>query len=216
MADEKRLKNFWTKSVSKNWCHFPEDMPKDKVEKTLKWFRKHCVERVNFKSVNTALDWGCGGGLLAKELSKHTSVILLDISQRSMNVAVSYSGNKNKSIVLGDDLANAESIDEKIDMINCYSVIQHFPSYDYWKKVVSIWRKLGPEYITVRTKVSSEIREAEDYYLNSKNFLNALILTKKEIKDCFGDKYKIDYWHEVDNPKHPYMDVFFILKRKER
>jgi len=214
MSDEKKLKEFWTNNISKNWCHFHDDMPEGKTQKTIRLFREHLIEQLKSEFSLNALDWGCGGGVLAKEISQNNKVILLDISKRSLLEAERYSGIKTNSILLSEPIDSFKIFLNNIDLIYCYSVIQHFPSYNYWKKVSKLWIEISPKYIAGRTKFSDRVIETGDYYKSSKNFLNALILSKEDLLKTFP-QYNLKYWYEENNKKHPYNDGFFILEKRK-
>jgi 2-polyprenyl-3-methyl-5-hydroxy-6-metoxy-1,4-benzoquinol methylase len=211
MNNEEGLKEFWSKKVTGNWCHFHDKMSKDKTERTKKLFKENLLEQINCKGLRT-LDWGCGGGVLAEEMIKYGSVVLADISERSLKKAGELTGDRCKTVLLPEKLENLKGLPKEIQMIYCYSVIQHFPSYNYWTNVTKAWRKMKPEYIAGRSKFSNKIIEAEEYK-KSRNFLNALILTKKDLLNRFPE-YRLIYWNQMKNKKHPYLDGFFILERK--
>lgn len=214
-----KLKNHWEKKVTKNHKHFVKHMPKKKIVDHLNRLKEHVIEQVNMSEVKWALDWGCGGGLLAKELGKHCKIIIADISEESLEEAHNYirhtpkpgSGPMHISLLVGDDPSKVEVGPPKVDLILCYSVIQHFPSAEYWHKVAAKWNEFNPRYIAAQVKLGAKVKETSNYF-GGYNYLNGLHVTKKEIEGRFP-RYKVTYWKESIAPASGQKIAFFVLDR---
>jgi len=186
----KELTKLWDKKATKSHKHFSKHVKGYKLKEFQDRFQKHVLNQLNFSKINTALDWGCGGGILAKEMSKHCQVTLADLSKESLDEAIRYIGKPLKQIVVSDNWNELAKIN--VDLILCYDVIHHFPSIAYWKQVASTWNKIGPKFIAARIKVKPKISENKDYF-EGRNYLDGLFLNKKEIQEAFPG-YSITYW----------------------
>jgi ubiquinone/menaquinone biosynthesis C-methylase UbiE len=183
-------------------------MPPAKSQDHLNRVRKHAINQMDMSKVDSALDWGCGGGLLAKELTKHCSVNLVDISQESLDKAQEYVGVPCDKFLVD---AAVELDLPKVDLILCYSVIQHFPSYEYWQKVSQRWNEIAPKYIAAQIKTRNELKENPNYF-KGRNYLNGLFLNRKEIKKAFPS-YSIKHWSDSVTPASQQKISFFVLER---
>ena len=79
---------------------------------------------------STILDIGCGGGILAEELTdKGAKVTGLDASKKTIQIAKSHAKEKNHSInYLNISLEDhIKKIDHKYDAIVCFELIEHVP-----------------------------------------------------------------------------------------
>tara|TARA_R100001244_G_scaffold25113_4_gene25603 strand:+ start:63412 stop:64032 length:621 start_codon:yes stop_codon:yes gene_type:complete len=202
-----KLRKHWDTKVTLNHKHFVDHMPMKKVADHINRVRSHVLSQIDLDEVKTALDWGCGGGLLAKELSQHFDVTLVDISEASLTEAQRFIGKECKTIHVGNP--EDVEVEDKIDLILCYSVIQHFPSYEYWVKVSQKWRELSPKHIAIQIKLADKVVESKNYFA-ARNYLNGLHLGRKQIKEALPE-HKITYWKESIAPASGQKIAFIVL-----
>ena len=202
-----KLRKHWDTKVTLNHKHFVEHMPKKKIADHINRVRKHVLSQIDTGAISHALDWGCGGGLLAKELVSHFPVTLVDISEASLVEAQKYIEVPCSTIHV-DDPADVKPA-SKIDLIMCYSVIQHFPSYGYWLAVSKKWRELQPKYIAIQIKLANKVVESKNYYA-ARNYLNGLHLGRKEIEKSLPE-HKVTYWQESIAPASGQKIAFIVL-----
>lgn len=101
---------------------------------------------------------------------------------------------------------------ESIDLLFSASVVQHFPSYEYWRAVVKYWRTLEPKWIAVQTRHGEENKSNEKaYFDDTKNYILALYLTTDEVIGSFSEEYDLKY-HKLIDDKHS-MYEYFVFKR---
>ena len=182
------LTEFWENNVVKSDKHFVETLSEEKIERMTQRVDEFILSNLDFSKIETVLDWGCGGGLFAKILSKKTNIILADISTESLKKAQSYlEDNYIKSIQIPENLNNFNPLEQKIDLIFSHTVIHHFPSYEYWCKVFDIWtKKIKPEYFGLQIKIGNKTTVRSDYF-KDENYLNALYLEETEFVNKFRD-----------------------------
>lgn len=186
----KDLANFWDNSVDKGWKHFVSSMPKDKINRLVFMAHKHFYSHINYDNVSFALDWGCGGGLLAKELSNHCDVGLIDLSRHSIDEAHRYIGRELYAQVLPSELSKFDYHGPSVDMVHCHAVSWHFPSYEYWTDTLNIWGGLNPEYIALQTKQTTKLYSSKKGYFQGDNYLEGLLLSHQT---AVSDLKDIDY-----------------------
>ena len=73
-----------------------------------------------------SLDWGCGGGLLTKELQKFSKEVhCVDVSKKSIKSCISYS-NPTKTYLL--DVSPLDLDLPQVDLVLANAIVWHFPS----------------------------------------------------------------------------------------
>jgi len=177
-----RLNHIWEKQSFNN-RHIVEGLSSDKKKRHITNFNNYYINFVDTDKIEASLDWGCGGGLLTKELKKFsTNVYCVDISEHSLSSCVSYA-NPTKAILLNTDPLSVEI--PNVDLILANAIVWHFPTLDYFKKVINKWLDLSPKYIAFNTKSSSKTTETENY---EKDFLNALFLNDDDTIELFESR----------------------------
>ncbi len=76
------------------------------------------------------LDVGCGGGILAEELTKKGAIVTgLDVSKKTIKVAQNHAKEQKLKIKYLDKSLDehAESSNDKYDMVICFELIEHIP-----------------------------------------------------------------------------------------
>lgn len=189
----KSLIDFWDRGVGKNAKHFIESMDPKKIEKMKNRVQKHLFNNLDFSQINTTIDWGCGGGLFAKELSRWSDIVLIDISQESLDKAK----DNVKNVVSSQLVGELESFEYNgpCDLLFCHTVIHHFPSYDYLLKVLDVWQKIEPKFIAVHIKIGDKNKWfADKEYFKGKNCLSGLYLNDKQfVAELAKRGYKLNY-----------------------
>lgn len=215
MVDQLRLAEFWETSVPEQYKHYSGTEFEDKVGGYEIKLNEHLISKIDFADIRTALDWGCGGGYGSSILSANADVIVLDISKTSLAKAANYLNDKGislKNSYLLEDLESLE-IKEQIDLVFSASVIQHFPSYDYWKKVAAKWLEMEPLWIAIQSRHGDENRDNENQYYNDvKNYILGLYLTTEEVVLTFSSKYELTY-HFLDDDGYS-MYEYFVFRNK--
>lgn len=215
MVDQLRLAEFWENSVPEQYKHYEGTEFENKAGDYEAKLNEHLISRIDFKDVRVALDWGCGGGYGSSILSVNADVIALDISKTSLSKASQYLSGKGitlKNSYLLGDLESLE-ISERIDLIFSASVIQHFPSYEYWKKVAAKWLEIEPLRIAIQSRHGDENRDNENQYYNGvKNYILGLYLTTEEVVSTFSSKYDLTY-HFLDDDGYS-MYEYFVFRNK--
>ena len=123
--DEKEINNF--DSFAHEWWNKrgPYKLIHNLTPLRLDYIQQH----MNIKNSNI-LDIGCGGGILAEELTdKGAKVTGLDASKKTIQIAKSHAKEKNYSInYLNISLEDhIKKIDHKYDAIVCFELIEHVP-----------------------------------------------------------------------------------------
>lgn len=206
---------FWD-NIPKGHKHFVGSMGKEKLKRLANRFRRHTIRQLDNIPIIKTLDWGCGGGHLAKIISNFSEVILLDISEDSLQEALRYLAPLKPQTILFN---NTTKIEFKPDLLVCYDVIHHFSSYEYWLRITKIWAKTGPKFIAMHAKIGTETRATDSYA----DYIDALILSQDDFLDPFED-YRIRYWAEEPQVKQTKTDAarppkvwyhgFAVLERK--
>ena len=186
------LNKFWD-GVNKGWRHIITSMNDEKKQRIVNRVKKNLLDHVEWDEVNRALDYGVGGGLLAKcILDDYTveSLDVADICEDSLNSAIEYlEGRVNSHLIDSDDISLA--FDYNIDLILCNEVIQHFPSEEHFETVLAIWMSLLPKYLCLQIKTGTNTKAADNY---SQGFLRGLVFSC----DDFEKRIK-SYGYEVVN-----------------
>lgn len=213
--DEKKLSQFWGERVPSQWKHYIGTEFDVKIEKYARDIQENLVQHIDFSIIKTALDWGCGGGFCAKFLSEYCDIVCLDITRRSLKECRNYLKKHNKKIKKEILLKSLEDfyINLELDLIFSASVIQHFPSIEYWNSVVEIWKKINPKMLAIQTRHGDENKDNENEYFNdTKNYLLALYLTTEEVLSNFSDRYDLVY-HKLDDDNYS-MYEYFVFRNK--
>jgi cyclopropane fatty-acyl-phospholipid synthase-like methyltransferase len=215
MVDQKQLGEFWEKQVPEQYKHYVGSAFDPKVEKCVADMRRHLLDRIDFTGIQTALDWGCGGGLGTSELARKCRVGALDISEKSLQEADHLLASRGQSLTARyklDDIDDLK-ITERYDLLFSTSVVQHFPSFAYWQKVAAFWRNMAPRVIAVQTRHGDKVEDHEEvYYKEVRNYILGLRLPTIEVIDSFIDHYRLDH-HFLDNDGYS-MYEYYIFHRK--
>jgi 2-polyprenyl-3-methyl-5-hydroxy-6-metoxy-1,4-benzoquinol methylase len=200
------IKQIWS-STNKGWRHIVKNMSEQKKDRIIKRVEKNLLSNELYESVESVLDWGCGGGLISKVLlEKGYHVYVVDLIQDSINSALEYAPKISYSQLINEDENKIKYLGPKPDVIFCNEVIQHFPSYNYFKKILDIWTKdINPKYISIQVKLGENTKSAQNY---NENFLNGLIFNENDlIKDFEKQKYELisnEYSFTISNIKMGY------------
>ncbi len=111
----------------------------------LGYFKKVLFDKLNINSKDkTALEIGCGGGLLCEEIARMGfDVIGLDPSENSVRMAVNHA--KISGLRIKYEIGAGENLpydDESIDIVFCCDVLEHV--FDLEKVISEISRVLKP------------------------------------------------------------------------
>jgi 2-polyprenyl-3-methyl-5-hydroxy-6-metoxy-1,4-benzoquinol methylase len=185
------LTKFWEKKVAKGHKHFANELSSVKKKRLRGRFEKHVLGKVNFVNVHRAIDWGCGGGLLAKIVPDHVKLHLVDISDECLHRTAAYVAPRKVTMDQITDPSTFEFEHPKADLLWCYSVIHHFPNKDWWIKTAALWEELAPKKIAIHTKIGKKDKTAASYSIDS--YFNGLILSKKSLLEPFKS-YKLLDW----------------------
>jgi 2-polyprenyl-3-methyl-5-hydroxy-6-metoxy-1,4-benzoquinol methylase len=160
--------------------------------------------------VQVALDWGCGGGILTKELGVFAKTIAADICKDSLENCKIYASPDHVCLI-PNDLSEFKYTLPKPDLILAHAIVWHFPSLEYFKTVLGIWADINPRYIALNTKKLSGKRftQADNY---TKNFLNALCFSDALVIELFnGAQYSLLSSIEVTTGAQP--QTYFVFQR---
>lgn len=164
-----------------------------------------------------ALEWGCGSGDIALKLAERGYDIhladILDTSLDRSELNLLMRGYDVQTKTCLREIQNPGLPFESIDLLVSVAVIQHFPSYAYWRQVASLWRGLNPSTIILQTRHSDVLKEPKDY---SEDYLFSLWLPTEAVLSEFPG-YEVVF-HQLDTPDS-YMWAghadyeFFVLRR---
>ncbi len=213
MIDQKKLAGFWDQNVSDEFKHFMDSAFQAKVEKYRADVKRYLIDGIEFEDIGIALDWGCGGGLGALLLSERCDVVALDVAVSSLQKCKEFLGKQGKKLRGLYKLDNIEDlvINERIDLVFSVSVVQHFPSYEYWKKVVTHWKSLQPGWIAVQTRHGDENKSNEEIYFDDRrNYILGLYLTTEEVIGSLDDSYKLKCHRLIDDNYSMY--EYFVFR----
>lgn len=200
------IKNIWS-STNQGWRHITKNMDQSKKQRIIKRVDKNLLDNPLYDEVKTVLDWGCGGGLLAKVLlDKGLDVYVVDLVEHSIESALGYAVGISYTQLIDEDIETFKYVGPKPDVIFCNEVIQHFPNYEYFTKVLNIWTEdIKPNYISLQVKLGEKTKSAENY---KKDFLNGLIFNEDNLISDFKNKnYELisnNYSHTMSNIKMGY------------
>jgi 2-polyprenyl-3-methyl-5-hydroxy-6-metoxy-1,4-benzoquinol methylase len=209
------LKEFWEKVPTK-WRHFTTGknvLTSEKSKRIINRVEKHLFDNVDFNVIKNSLDWGCGGGLLSRELADKCNVNIVDISPTSLENATSFLEGKEfgETILIPNDITNFVYEGEEIDLIFSNEVIQHFPTIEYFNSVINIWKDISPTYFALQIKMDKKTTECKNY---KNDFLNGLRFKEEDFIDVFSKiGYNVTYkgyeWTQSRDCKLGY----FIFKK---
>lgn len=170
----------------------------------------YTLNYIDKSKVKNVLDWGCGGGLLSKQLKKDFHVSSIDISEDSLNNCIKYASPDYHQLV-PIDIDTFKWEGENIDFIHCHALVWHFPTLEYFQKILDIWDKLSPNYIAFNTKpIKDDYREVENY---SRDFLSALRLNDDFVVNLLKEKnYKVINQEKVNTGKT--VQTYFVFEKK--
>lgn len=172
----KTLTEHW-EDVPKNWRHI--GTIKSKKDRLVYNYNEYLLKNLNTDEIKNSLDWGCGGGILTKELKKISNTSVVDISPDSLESCLKYA-NPDYNQLIPSNLDDFSWGGPDIDFVLCHALVWHFPSLEYFKKVLNIWKNLSPKYIAFNTKViKGGYKETDDY---SSDYLNALLLSDSKVE----------------------------------
>jgi 2-polyprenyl-3-methyl-5-hydroxy-6-metoxy-1,4-benzoquinol methylase len=144
-----------------------------------------------------ALEWGCGSGDISQRIAdRGYKVHVADILESSLD------RTELNLLMQGHDLASKTCIRDihdpalplkSVDVLVSVAVVQHFPSYEYWRQVASIWRSLSPETIILQTRHNDVLREPKDY---SSDYLFSLWMPTEAVVSEFPEHELV--FHHVD------------------
>lgn len=202
----KILNELWEKE-DLNMRHIIEGLSKDKQKRHISNFNNHYVKHIDIKKIKKSLDWGCGGGLLTKELQKFSKEVhCVDVSEKSIKSCIDYT-NPTKTYLL-----NISPLDldlPQVDLILANAIVWHFPSLQYFKDVISKWVELNPKYIVFNTKSISKTVETKDY---ANDILNGLKLNDNDVVGLFKpNNYKLISQVRASNTGNP--STYFVFKK---
>lgn len=202
----KKLNSIWEKQDLNN-RHIVHGLSNPKKSRHINNFNKYYIHFIDKDEVESSLDWGCGGGLLSKELKKFSSNVYgVDVSEHSLNNCMEYA-NPTKTFLLSSDPSKIDL--PKVDLILANAIVWHFPTLEYFKEVINKWVDLSPKYIAFNTKSAPITKETDDY---DKNFLNALFLKDEYVIEIFKNKgYKLKSMIAATNTSVPSSYFVFTI-----
>lgn len=176
-----KLNEIWG-NANKNDRHIISGLSQDKIKRHINNFENLYIKFIDKSEVKTALDWGCGGGLLSKKLGEFCDEVHgVDISKDSIENCSKYAPKTKLHLFNGDPT----TLDlPKVDMVLANAIVWHFPSLEYFKTVVDKWVSLEPKFITFNTKKTETTKETSNY---EKDFIAALFLSDADVESIFTD-----------------------------
>lgn len=158
--------------------HVVHTMDKDCLERQKKRFKMVC-EGLPWNTISSAIDWGCGGGLHAKEMmSRGVDVTFYDISEESLKAAMKYC----EAPVDMCYSQYAPLIGRHFDLIVAMSVIHHFDSFGMWETACQVWHSMEPRHVVLQTHRSKANQQACNY---ARDYMRGLSLTDEEVRSKF-------------------------------
>ena len=188
-----KISNVWGEA-NKNDRHIIDGLADDKKKRHINNFEQLYLTHISTDEVSIALDWGCGGGLLAKELAKFCSEVHgVDVSKDSITNCSNYAPETKLHLYSGDP---SELELPNVDLVLANAIVWHFPTLEYFKSVVKKWASLSPKYIIFNTKKSDTTRETDNY---EKDFLHALFLSDSDVEKILKEHGYVVKNKEVPN-----------------
>lgn len=181
------------------------------VQRVLLNFKENILSKIDQFSVGKSIDWGCGGGILTKELKKFSNVTALDVSEDSLVECQKYAKPDCK-LLIKDDF-NELNLCEDYDMILCHELIWHLPSMEYFDLLLNFWfDKIKPKYIAfnIKTFTEGKFKEAKNY---KKDYLQAFFVSDDVVVKKFKENnYKVLYENVVTNGRVP--KTYFVMEKE--
>jgi len=204
------LKTHWS-GVRKDWRHIVTDMPEIKKTRILYNFTNYLIKPISKTNIKLAVDWGCGGGLLTKELKTFTKVLALDICKDSLDQCKKYA-QPDYTELIPNDLTEFQYNYDYADLVLAHAIVWHFPTVEYFKKVIGVWSNvIKPKYIVINTKKITNKRflEAPNY---KKNYLQALYLNDNFVIGLFKEyNYDVILSSLVTTGRQP--QTYFVFRK---
>ena len=200
------LNNHW-EGVDIGNRHIIKGMNKTFKDRHLNNFKKYYLDYIDITEITSSLDWGCGGGLLSKELKNFSkNVYVVDVSTHSLKMCDEYA-SPSETFLLKNSPLDIEL--PNVDLVLANAIVWHFPTLDYFKEVINKWVELNPKYIIFNTKRKDQTIETKNY---SKDFLNALYLKDSDVIELLKDKgYTLVVSNVPQNTKQP--STYFVFKK---
>jgi hypothetical protein len=217
MKTSKSLSEFWNNEVPKSRKHFIDLLDNDMIDRTISSVHNYFFKYIDLDDIDVAMDYGCGGGLVARELGKKCDVVLIDISQESLRTAQCNVENVVHAQLVPDDIDSFVYAGPKVDLILSNAVLHHMPSYEYCLKVLDIWKSIGPKFIAVQIKEKDQIEffKDQDEYFRDTNYTISLYLVKEQFeKDLLDRGYEQIAYNFRVTPANQRMG-FYVFKKKE-
>ena len=216
VMDEEKLARFWELNVPQEFKHYVGSKFDSKSEKCVRDARLNILDKIDFSGVDSGFEWGCGGGLISNELAKRCKAVgALDISRTSLEKCeefLSRNGHELAEAVLLDSLDSLD-IKNHYDLLVSVSVIQHFPSYEYFKRVVTKWMEMRPAWVGIQTRHGESVKYNEQEYFDGvRNYILGLIMPTDVVIESFASHYDVIY-NYLDNDGYS-MYEYFVFKRK--
>jgi len=191
--------------VSPGWRHIKlaGDAVRKKKYYTQMAFQK-CLDVCDLSRVHSVLDWGPGSGWTSEMFSPDTSIHFVDVSKEVLDVATRSIPRAQTDLISDKPSFNSvirSLIQKRFDMIISFSVIYHFPSFEYFEAIATCWRMISPEYIVIKTMMSDVNtwqRSCYKEYVDSENFLRGLILSESDLTDQFPEHKVIFCARDID------------------
>ena len=191
--------------MSPGWRHIKQigDAVRKKKYYTQTAFQK-CLNECELARVHSVLDWGPGSGWTSEMLSPETDIHLVDVSSEVIDVAKKSIPHATTDVIVDKPTFNRAIrglIKKRFDMIISFSVIYHFPSFEYFEAIANCWRVISPEYIVIKTMitdVNTWERSCYKEYADSENFLRGLILSEIDLVSQFPEHKVIFRARDVD------------------
>ena len=208
MNNELKLKKHWEHNVTKSHKHFIDKMNQSTINRIKRRVKSYFFDKLDLSEINSAYDWGVGGGIHTKTMSNFCDVTPLDISTESLNVCKEYTGIDG---ILINTLSELNL--PKVDLIFSVDVIHHFPNINYLNKVLDVWNSISPKYICAQFKVSDTNIDNSDYF-TANNYVDGIFLNKTYILDYLTN-YEMYSYDEEPSESNRITHGFIILKLKE-
>jgi len=179
------IQNIWN-NTTKQWRHIISHLSKEKQERITERVTNNILTHLP-TSLTSVIDWGCGGGLISKLfLERGYKVYVVDLIQDSIDNAYRYVNEITYSQLIPENVNEIKYKGPKPDLIFCNEVIQHFPSYEYFTKILSIWTQdISPNYIAIQVKLNNVTKSTDNY---EKEFLNGLLFYEDDLIRDFSNK----------------------------
>ena len=216
--DDKRFNNYWD-TCDPTTAHLefpPEDFTKGfNIYGGLEKWMDIAEERFGKKyewDGSTVLDYGCGGGNLGQYMitrKKVSKYIGLDISDRSLSVA-SQKVNQPQAEFYREEEVSFEQFSP--DFIVCLAVIQHFPSFKYYKNWCERVNNSGAKDVIIQVRdLGDHAKSIGVKYEENDDPLLALRLSDECVVSDLTN-YQVKWTEEAPNDGRSYK--YFGLERK--